>query len=104
LAKVGSLTARMEVQRPHHSASAIVQRQEIFVPLKGLIDIEVEKARLEKEITRLESMLKGVEAKLRKREFVEKAPKDVVEKELDKKRDFEHNLERYRANYASLTE
>jgi len=104
LAKVGSLTAGMSVQKPAYSASAIVQGQEIFVPLKGLIDTEVEKSRLEKEIARLESMLKGVETKLSKREFIGKAPKEVVEKELDKKRDFEHNLERLRANYASLTE
>ncbi|MGA9363640.1 MAG: valine--tRNA ligase [Bacteroidota bacterium] len=104
LAKVGSLTAGMSVQKPAYSASAIVQGQEIFVPLKGLIDTEVERSRLEKEIARLESMLKGVETKLSKKEFIGKAPKEVVEKELDKKRDFEHNLERLRANYASLTE
>jgi valyl-tRNA synthetase len=104
LAKVDSVTARMDVQKPAYSASAIVQGQEIFVPLKGLIDIDVEKARLEKEIARVESMLKGVETKLSKKEFIEKAPRQVLEKELDKKRDFEHNLERLRANFASLTE
>jgi len=104
LAKVGSLTAGMKVQKPAYSASAIVQRQEIFLPLKGLIDTEVEKARLEKEISRLENMLKGVETKLSKKEFIGRAPREVVEKELDKKRDFEHNLERLRATYASLTE
>jgi len=104
LAKVGSLTTGMDLQKPAHSASAIVQRQEIFVPLKGLINLEVERGRLEKEIARVESMLKGVEMKLSKKEFIGKAPREVVEKELDKKRDFEHNLERLRANYASLME
>ena len=49
-------------------------------------------------------MLRGVEAKLNKKDFIGKAPKEVVEKELDKKRDFEHHLERLRVIYASLIE
>ncbi|MEK6571267.1 MAG: class I tRNA ligase family protein, partial [Bacteroidota bacterium] len=104
LAKVGSLTVGMKVEKPAYSASAIVEGQEIFVPLKGLIDIDVEKSRLEKEITRVENMLRGVEAKLNKKDFIGKAPKEIVQKELEKKRDFEHNLEKLRANYATLTE
>jgi valyl-tRNA synthetase len=104
LAKVGSLATGSDIQKPPYSASAIVQGQEIFVPLKGLIDVEVERARLEKEITRTENMLKGVEAKLNKKEFIGKAPKEIVEKEIEKKKDFEHNLDRLRANYASMME
>jgi valyl-tRNA synthetase len=104
LAKVGSLATGSDIQKPPYSASAIVQGQEVFVPLKGLIDVEVEKTRLEKEIARTEKMLKGVEAKLNKKEFIGKAPKEIVAKELEKKKDFEHSLERLKANYASLTE
>jgi valyl-tRNA synthetase len=104
LAKVRSLTTGSDIQKPPYSASSIVQGQEIFVPLKGLIDVEVEKARLEKEIARTENMLEGVEAKLNKKEFIAKAPKEIVEKEIEKKKDFEHNLERLRANYSSMTE
>jgi valyl-tRNA synthetase len=104
LAKVGSLVTGSDIQKPPYSASSIVQGQEIFVPLKGLIDVEVEKLRLEKEIARTENMLKGVEAKLNKKEFIGKAPKEIVEKEIEKKKDFEQNLERLRANYASMTQ
>ena len=79
-------------KRPPASASAVVSGIEIFMPLAGLIDIDVEKNRLEKEISRIENQKMALEKKLSNEKFVSRAPQDVVEKEKKKKEDFEENL------------
>jgi len=90
--------------RPSLAASAVVQGIELFMPLADLIDIDVEKNRLEKEIARLENQLNGLNKKLSNKNFVERAPKEVVEKEKKKKESFEENLQKLKQNLAKLSE
>jgi valyl-tRNA synthetase len=92
LAKVNSIEVNREIEKPKKSASAVLKDMEIYVPLEGLIDLEVERQRLQKEITRLESSLAGIEKKLSNEKFVSGAPADVVEKERTKQRDWQENL------------
>ncbi|HUY92651.1 MAG TPA: valine--tRNA ligase [Pirellulales bacterium] len=54
---------------------------ELFVDLEGLIDIDAEIARLEKERGRLEGLIAGKEKKLSNEQFTARAPAEVVEKE-----------------------
>ncbi len=53
---------------------------EIFLPLSGMVDPAKEKARLDKEKTELEGVIGNLDAKLANPGYIEKAPKDVVEK------------------------
>ena len=92
LAKVEEVQAGESVNKPKASASAIVKSVEIYVPLEGLIDLEIERQRLQKEITRLEGSLAGIEKKLSNEKFVSGAPAEVVEKERAKQRDWQENL------------
>jgi len=92
LAKVEQLQAGESVTKPKASASIIIKSAEIYVPLEGLIDLNVERQRLQKEITRLEGSLAGIEKKLSNEKFVNSAPADVVEKERTKQRDWQENL------------
>ncbi len=69
--------------KPEGHITLIVGPVEIYLPLAGLIDIQEEQARLEKElagaqaqIERLQNLLSGA--------FAQKAPPDVVQKERDK--------------------
>mgnify|MGYP006426629491 CR=1 FL=1 len=103
LAGVAELTAGPNQEKPKASASAVVGRSEVHVPLKGMIDLDQERARLRKEIAQKEDFLQSVERKLQNRQFVEKAPDDVVERERQKKRDASAELERLRANLEDLT-
>ena len=103
LAQVEEIISGNDVQKPKLSASSVVQNMEIFVPLEGLIDIEVEKARLEKEITRLEKQITGAERKLLNKDFLKRAPKEVIEREKQKSKDFQTNLDKVKANLSSLT-
>ena len=92
LAKVNELKIDMNLTRPKASASAVVKETEIYVPLEGLIDLDVERNRLQKEITRLEGAMAGIEKKLSNEKFVNNAPLEVVEKERTKKKDWETNI------------
>lgn len=91
-------------QKPRVSASAIVQGIELYVPLEGLIDLNLEQDRLQKEILRVEGILVGLNKKLSNPDFLNRAPADIIEKERKKKSDFETNLMKLRENLTKLTE
>ena len=104
LAQVDQLTVAPQLKRPKFSATAVVRNLEIFMPLEGLIDIAVERNRLEKEKQRLERLLAELNKKLQNQDFLTRAPKHVVEREEQKKKDFEITLEKIRENLAQLSE
>jgi valyl-tRNA synthetase len=92
LARVEDLKTGENLVKPKASASSVVKSSEIYIPLEGLIDLDVERQRLQKEITRLEGSLAGIEKKLFNEKFVSGAPAEVVEKERAKQRDWQENL------------
>jgi valyl-tRNA synthetase len=102
LAKASNVSVDENLSRPKASASAVVKDIEIYVPLEGLIDLELEKSRLQKEIIRLESALTGIEKKLSNKKFVENAPEEIVQKERTKKKDWETSLEKLKNNLWDL--
>jgi len=89
-------------ERPKASASAVVDGTEIYVPLVGIIDLDAERRRLEKEITRLQGLIDSIGKKLLNASFVDRAPKDVVEKEREKQRNISENMEKLKANLEQL--
>jgi valyl-tRNA synthetase len=102
LASVTGLTVEPEADKPSASASVVVGRCEVFVPLAGVIDLEQERDRLRKEIDQKEDFLQSVRQKLDNPEFVNKAPDEVVEKERRKKDDALAELDRLRENLEDL--
>jgi valyl-tRNA synthetase len=103
LARVEHLNAGIAIEKPRHSSSAVVMGDDVFVPLEGLIDVEKEIERLQKEITRHEGMIQGVERKLHNPDFINRAPNDVVEKERAKLENFQRTLEKLQVNLSELT-
>ena len=59
--------------------STLVAAGAIFLPLKGLIDVDAEKAKLQKQQKELQGWIKSSEAKLSNERFIAKAPAKVVE-------------------------
>jgi len=80
-----SLTA----ERPENAMTAAAGGVEIYLPLKGLIDMEKETARLSKELDGLTKEIARTEGKLANEKFVTKAPVAVVAKEREKLQDYE---------------
>ena len=92
LARVNQINVDANIQKPKASASTVINGCEIYVPLEGLIDLEVEKNRLQKEIGRLENSLAGIQKKLSNEKFISNAAKEVVEHEKAKQADWQNNL------------
>ncbi len=63
------------------SSTQLIGQLEVHVPMAGLIDREAEVARLEKQLKKLEGVIKGLSSKLNNPGFTDKAPVDVVERE-----------------------
>ena len=70
------------------SASAIVGELRVLIPLAGLIDLDAEKARLGKEIKRIEGEIAKCNGKLGNATFVANAPAAVVDQERQRLADF----------------
>jgi valyl-tRNA synthetase len=75
---------RILEERPSQAISFRTEDVELFIPLKGVVDVEQEIQRLEKEIAANARLLAGIQNKLQNRDFVSKAPPEVVEKERNR--------------------
>ena len=103
IAKVNELVIDKILIKPKASASAVVKGFDLFIPLEGIIDLNVERERTEKEIKRLEGMLIGVSKKLSNEKFVSNAPTEVVEKEKTKLADWESSIDKLKVILADLS-
>ena len=76
-----------------NSMSIILSDIEVYIPLKGLIDIEEERNRLKAEVTRLEGEVARGEKMLSNPGFVNKAPEAKVNEEKEKLAKYKEMLE-----------
>jgi valyl-tRNA synthetase len=70
---------------PQGSVQLIVRGEVAALPLKGVIDFAAEKARLEKELAKVDADIGRIDAKLANPQFVSRAAEDVVEGEREKR-------------------
>ena len=84
LANISEMIIGGEVARPELSATAILGEVEIYVPLEGVINVEVERTRLTRELKKIQEDVARLETRLAQRDFLAKAPEDVIEKEQAK--------------------
>jgi valyl-tRNA synthetase len=83
LARLGEISY---VDRAPEGAVQLLVRGEVAaLPLKGVVDVVAEKARLDKEIAKAEADIKRVDAKLSNEKFVANAPEEIVEEEREKR-------------------
>ena len=82
--------------------SIVLDKCEIFLPLKDLIDYEKEIERLDKEKEKLEGEIKRVIGKLSNQGFIAKAPEAVVEEEKEKQLKYEEMLSKVLERLESL--
>jgi valyl-tRNA synthetase len=92
--KLSSFEAGNLEQKPAKAASGIAGRVTVYLPLAGLIDVDKELERVNKEIERLSGFLQGINAKLSNEKFVSGAPESVIANERQKQADTEAKLER----------
>ncbi len=84
------------------SASAVVGELKLLVPLEGLVDLDAERTRMDKEIKRVEIEIGKCNGKLSSDTFVQNAPPAVVEQERKRLVDWNHQLTALREQRAKL--
>jgi len=103
LANADPVRFGVNLSRPRRSSTAVVNNLELHVPLEGLIDLEVERARLQKEVARLEKLLTDLNVKLSSQDFRTKAPKEIIGREERKREELLRSVEKLKQNLESLT-
>jgi valyl-tRNA synthetase len=101
LAKISEFKAG-EISKPDAAAVSVVGSMEVYVPLGGVIDLKKERERLKKEETRVIGVIKSTEARLKDKNFVSKAPEDVVEKQGKQLAELKVQLAKLRSNMETI--
>ncbi len=84
LARVDDLSYGAGVERPAQAATQVAGDVEVLLPLAGLIDVEEEEKRLDKEIAKAQKDVDFFTKKLSNEKFVANAPPQVLEKDRGK--------------------
>jgi len=103
LARISDLAIGIDLQKPEDASIQVAGDVQIFVPLKGLVDVAAEEERLLKEIGKIDKEIEMFSKKLESPAFVDRAPAEIVAKErqkladvTEKKRVLEESLEKIR--------
>jgi len=102
LARISELTWEESGEKLSGAAADVVRDVQIFIPLEGLVDTEKEKERLQKEIDQLDKYIATVSAKLANTNFVQNAPKAVVEGEKQKLAEAETRMKQMKEQVGNL--
>lgn len=102
LARLETLVIAPKIEKPKTAIGAVLGEVEVFVDLAGLVDVEKEKERLQKELDEVVPYISGLEKKLSNQEFVNNAPAVVVEKERAKLSEAKEKMEKIKNQLSSL--
>ena len=83
LATVGKLACGPDTTKPKQSATSIESDFELYVSLEGLIDVDTEVKRLEKQLAEKMKHVQATRNKLSNSSFVDKAPAEVVQQQRE---------------------
>jgi len=92
LAKVQNLYIDLNMQRPASALVGLVADIQIYLPLEGLIDVQTEIAKLQKQKEKLEAELAVIKGKLSNEKFMAGAKPEIIEKERQKETEIETKL------------
>ncbi len=83
LARLSDIRSASEA--PKTSVQLLVRGEVAALPLEGVVDIAAERARLRKELGKLESETAKIDAKLGNADFLKRAPEEVVEEQRERR-------------------
>ncbi len=91
-----------DVKKPKGSSVAVRTHVEVYVPLEGLLDLDLEIERINKEMEKLEETSSFLSKKLNNEDFVRRAPKEIVAKEKEKYDDCLRKMDRVKENLQKM--
>ena len=104
LARVGASEFHQAGDRPKGAATAVIDAMEVYLPLDDLVNLDEERARLAKEVGKVEDELARVQKKLANGDFLAKAKAEVVHKEREKAIQFEEKIRTLRSSLEKIQE
>jgi len=93
---------RQERIAKESALTLVLQETEVVIPVESMLDLATERERLQKEIEQSQSAIAQLEARLKDRNFLTKAPEAVIDKEQDKLVLRKSKLERLREQLAFI--
>jgi valyl-tRNA synthetase len=91
-----------DIEKPKGSAISVHHKMEIFIPIEGLLDVESEIERLKKEKSKITESLSFLRKKLSNEEFLNNAPKNVIQKDREKFEELTLKLQKIEENLRLL--
>jgi len=102
--RVESVTVLSDGEQPPAAATALLGELRLLVPMKGVIDVDAERARLEKHRSKVDADLARTQGKLSNDNFVNNAPADVVTKEKQRAAEFKKTITQLNEQLEKLAE
>ena len=102
LARVNLIESGPEVEKPKVSASSVSDGMDIFVSLEGKMDFAEEKKRIEKELKKIEKDIIVLVKKLSNKNFIDKAPPEVIEKDNQRKQNLSEKQTRLNVHLETI--
>lgn len=102
LAKMETVAVVCGGEDPSPAGVGVAGTVEIFLPMKGLVDLDKERQRLEKELAKIEGWMKGCRAKLSNAKFTDNAPPQVVQQQKDLLAENEAKADKIRERLVAL--
>jgi valyl-tRNA synthetase len=102
--RVESVDVLAEGDEPPPAATALLGDMRLLVPMKGLIDVAAERARLDKQLEKTRAELAKANGKLANEKFVNNAPAAVVTQERERVAEFEKTITQLTEQLVKLDE
>ncbi len=104
LARVSSLAIVSSGERtiPTKAKTLVLQGAEVILPMAGMVDLDAERERLEREIEATEKQVLRIETKLKDEEFLSRAPANIVAREKERLATNRDKIERLKQKIAEL--
>jgi valyl-tRNA synthetase len=102
--RVESVSSLDDDEEPPAAATALLGDMRLLVPMKGLIDVDVERARLDKQLDKVRAELARATGKLGNENFVNNAPAEVVTQERARAAEFGKTIEQLTEQRLKLDE
>ena len=102
--RVESISILDDGEQPPAAATALLGDMRLLVPMKGLIDVDAERTRLDKQMEKVCAELSKAKGKLGNEKFVNNAPAAVVTQERERVAEFEKTISQLMEQLQKLDE
>ncbi len=84
LARLETMELSISGEKVKEAKSIFLNDIEIHLPFKGMLDLDKEKKNIQAQIDQKNNFISALEKKLSNKEFIKKAPKEIIEKDMER--------------------